>query len=177
MQSMNTLPAQQTSSGFETMIMQFAPYMKSFMDWLGPLGNQPVVRVPYTSPLATSLTIAAGVSNQPLIQTDFQNSLEYPFEVRRVIFSQDPAHTTRDWRFSNMDMTFNMPWQKAPAMVATLIDANTLAWDLVFPWVVRPKGGGLQPFVTNLDTVNPITVDVNFVGSLLLPRATMSMFG
>jgi len=165
-------PMGPTNPGFETMVMQFAPYIKSFIDWLGPLGNQPVVRVPYNLPLSTSATIAAGVSNQPLLQSDFQNSLEYPFECRRVIFSQDPSHTTRDWRFFNMDLTFNMPWMKANTMIATLVDANTLAWDFVFPWVVRPKGGGLVPSVSNLDTVNPITVDVNFVGNLLLPRSS-----
>jgi hypothetical protein len=36
---------------------------------------------------------------------------------------------------------------------------------------VRPKGGGLVPYVTNLDTVNPITIDIGFVGNLLLPRS------
>jgi hypothetical protein len=157
--------------GFDTMVMQFAPYIKSFIDWLGPLGNQPVVRVPYTMVNAASTTLLAGVTNQPLLQSDFQNGLEYPFEVRKVRFSQDRSHNTRDWRFANMDLTFNMPWQKAPAMIDTIINAETLEWDLVFPWVVRPKGGGLVPYVTNLDTVNPITIDIGFVGNLLLPRS------
>ncbi len=55
-------------------------------------------------------------------------------------------------------------------MVATLLDRNTGKWPLKFPWVLRPKGGGLTIYVNNLDTVNPIIVDVNFTGFLLIPR-------
>jgi hypothetical protein len=163
----------QPNSGLDAMLAQIMPVMKPLFDRIGPLVNQPIVRYPYNMALTTSTTIAAGVTNQPLLQSDFQNSLEYPFEVKSVTFSQDPSHTTRDWRFANMDLTFNMPWQKTPAMVATIIDANTLKWDLLYPWVVRPKGGGLVPYISNLDTVNPITVDIAFLGNLMLPRATI----
>jgi hypothetical protein len=168
---------QQSNPGLDAMLVQLAPYFKPLLDRIGPIINQPIIRYPYTFPLSTSTVIAAGTNNQPLLQSDFQNSLEYPFEVRRVIFSQDPSHTTRDWRFANMDMTFTMQWQKAAAMVATIVDARTLSWELEFPWVVRPKGGGLAPFVTNLDQVNPITVDIAFGGFLLLPRATAQLLG
>lgn len=163
------------NQGLDAMLAQLAPYLKPLVDRIRPIIDQPIIRYPYNMSTSQSVTIAAGVGNQPLLQSDFSNSLEYPFEVQRVIFSQDPSHTTRDWRFQNMDLTFNMQWQKSPtgSMVATLIDANTLVWDLKFPWVVRPKGGGLIPSVTNLDMVNPITIDIAFIGDLMLPRATV----
>ena len=162
------------NNGLDAMLVQWAPYLKALVDRVKPLVDQPIIRYPYNMSVSTSTSIAAGVSNQPLLQSDFSNSLEYPFEVKKVVFSQDPSHTTRDWRFQNMDLTFNMQWQKSPtgAMVATIIDANTMVWDLEFPWIVRPKGGGLIPSITNLDAVNPITVDIAFKGNLLLPRAT-----
>lgn len=52
-----------------------------------------------------------------------------------------------------------------------LIDTNTGVWYLKFPWVVRPKGGALLLIADNLDLVNPISVEVEFSGSLLIPRA------
>jgi hypothetical protein len=39
-----------------------------------------------------------------------------------------------------------------------------------FPWTIRPKGGGMNITVQNLDTVNPITVDIDLIGYMLLPR-------
>jgi len=161
------------NGGLDAMLAQLAPYIKPLIDRIAPIIDQPIIRYPYNFSNSTSTTIAAGVANQPLLQSDFSNSLEYPFEVKKVVFSQDRSHTTRDWRFQLMDLTFNMQWQKSPtgAMVATIVDANTLVWELDFPWIVRPKGGGLVPTVSNLDLVNPITVDIAFKGNLLLPRA------
>jgi hypothetical protein len=60
---------------------------------------------------------------------------------------------------------------KTQNMVATLIRDNTGTWELPFPWVVRPKGGGLTVTVDNLDSQNPLTVDIAFIGNLLIPRA------
>ncbi len=164
----------QANSGLDAMLMQWAPTFKGLADRIRPLVDQPIIRFPYNMSTSSSQTIAAGVTNQPLPQTDFSNSLEYPFEVKKIRFTQDPSHTPRDWRFQNLDLTFTMQWQKSPqgAMVETIVDANTLIWTLEFPWIVRPKGGALQPTVSNLDTVNAITVDVAFIGYLLLPRAT-----
>lgn len=170
-----TMPAGMTppNGGLDAMLVQLAPYIKPLIDRIKPIVDQPIIRYPYNMSTSQSVTIAAGTANQPLNQVDFSNALEYPFEVSEVRFSQDRSHNTRDWRFQNMDLTFNMQWQKSPtgSMIATIVDANTLAWKLAFPWVVRPKGGGLVPSVTNLDTVNPITVDIAFIGHLLLPRA------
>lgn len=160
-----------TENGLAAQLVQLAPLVKRVIDALKPVIDQPVIRFPYNLPLARSQVIQPGLSNQPLLQSDFSHSLEFPFEVESVHFSQDPSHTARDWRIAIKDLVFNMDWQKASVMVATLVDTNTSAWKLDFPWVVRPKGGGLVPFVDNLDVVNPITVDIDFRGYLLIPRA------
>ncbi len=153
------------------MLSQMAPFFLDLYNKAAPLFNQPVIRYPYTMPLATSQVIAPGATAL-LTQPDFNYNFEWPFEIQKVSFSQDPAHTTRDWRVYFQDQTFNQPWQKAQTgtMVATLLDTNTDKYVLEFPWVVRPKGGGIQINVTNLDTVNPITVDIALIGAQLLPR-------
>lgn len=154
----------------DSMLAQLAPYIKPLIDAVKPIVDQPVIRMPYNLPLAQSAVIQPGVSNFPLMQSNFSHSLEWPFEIHKIKFSQDPAHTFRDWRFSNIDITFNQPWMKSSAMVATLVDDNTGVWELKFPWMVRPKGGGLNPFIDNLDTVNPITIDIDFEGYVLMPK-------
>lgn len=152
------------------MLTQLAPVFKGFMDRVEPLLSQPVVRIPYSFPLATSATIPAGQSGFILDPTSFSNSLEWPMEVHKVKFSQDPQHTFRDWRINIQDQIVNQPLQKNDAMVATLVDDNTGAWDWRYPWTIRPKGGAFICTVDNLDTVNPITVDIDFVGYLQIPR-------
>lgn len=153
------------------MLQQLAPQFANVLGQIQPLLDQPIIRFPYNIPLSVSQTIAPGAT-VALTPPDFQYSFEWPFEIRELAFSNDPAHTFRDWRVAILDQTFNQPWQKgiAGTMVATLLDANTNKYPLKFPWVVRPKGGGISVVVTNLDTVNPITVDVNFIGSQMLPR-------
>jgi hypothetical protein len=154
-------------------IMQFAPLVQGVMQRIRPFFDSPIVRLPYNFPLATSQSIAAGGVAVPLTAADFTNGLEYPFEVHKIKFSNDPAHSFRDWRVSFQDLTFQQPFQKATtSMVATLVNDNTGAWEQLFPWVVRNKGGGINIGVTNLDTDNPITVDIALVGYLLIPRAT-----
>lgn len=154
----------------DAMLAQLAPYIVPLINAVKPIVDQPVIRMPYNLPLATSQSVPAGQANFPLNQTNFSHSLEWPFEIRRIKFSNDPAHTFRDWQFFCQDITYNQPWMKAPTMVATLIEDNTAVWELEFPWIIRNKGGGLQPSVSNLDTVNPITVDINFEGYVLIPR-------
>ncbi len=159
------------SPALGTMLTQLAPVAAGILDRIKPLLDQPVIRFPYNLPLAESQVIPAGATVR-LTPSDFQYSLEWPFEVHRIGFSQDPAHTTRDWRVFFQDQTFNQPWQLAQTgvLVASLVDTNTDKYDLKFPWVVRPKGGALSFVVTNLDTVNPITVDIDVIGYQLLPR-------
>lgn len=154
-----------------TMLAQWAPFFADLANRVRPLIDQPVVRFPYSMPLSSSQVIAPGATVR-LTPTDFQYSLEYPFEVTEVKFSQDPAHTPRDWRVLFQDQTFNQPWTLSQngVMVATYIDDNTGKYKLELPWVVRPKGGGLSIVCTNLDTVNPITVDIALLGSQLIPR-------
>ena len=154
----------------EAMLSQLAPVFKGFMDRIQPLLDQPVVRVPYSMPLAQSVTVPAGQQGFILDPTSFSYSLEWPLEVHRVKFSQDPAHTPRDWRINIQDQVVNQPLQKNNSMVATLIENNTGDWKWKYPWTVRPKGGALIVNVDNLDTVNPITVDLSFVGYLMIPR-------
>jgi len=160
------------SNGLAASIMQVAPWLKKQMDKLQPLVDQPVIRFPFAMPLAVSQVIPAGANNVPLVATDFQLGLEYPFEVHKIKFSQDAAHTFRDWRVSILDGTFAQNMQNNPSMVALLVDNNTGAWAMdPFPWIVRPKGGTVQIRADNLDAVNPTTVDISLVGYLLQPRA------
>lgn len=150
--------------------MQMAPLVKSVLDRLKPVIDQPVIRFPYTLSVARTFTVGAGITGARMPDTDFIHALEWPFEVEYVKFSQDPSHTTRDWRVLIKDQTFNQDWMKTSTMVALLVANNTGAWSRQFPWVVRPKGGGLTVNVDNLDAVNPINVDIDFVGNLLIPR-------
>lgn len=166
-----TDPNYNQANGLAAQLMQLAPLAKKALDSLRPVLDQPVIRFPYELPLARSQVIAAGQVGFRLPETDFSHSLEWPFEVKYVKFSNDPAHTFRDWRILIKDQSFNQEWSKTNAMVATLLQNNTGAYILDYPWIVRPKGGGLSISVDNLDTQNPITVDINFVGSLLIPRA------
>lgn len=159
------------SPALGAMLTQLAPVVTGFLNKVQPLLDQPVIRYPYNIPLSESAVIAAGAT-MTLNPPDFQYSFEWPFEIQEIGFSQDPAHTSRDWRIAILDQTFNQPWQKSNTgiMVSTLVETNTDKYVLKFPWVVRPKGGGLQIVVTNLDEVNPITVDINLVGAQLIPR-------
>lgn len=158
------------SPAVEAMLTQLAPVFKGFMDRIAPLLDQPIIRVPWVMPLATATSVAAGASNFPLDPTSFSYSLEWPFEVRAVKFAQDPAHTFQDWRITIQDQIVNQPLQKTNACVADLVDDNTGKWVWEFPWIVRPKGGALQVAVDNLDTVNPITINMSFIGYLMIPR-------
>ncbi len=153
-------------------LIQFAPFLQRLAQGFAPLLDQPVVRTPYSMSLSVTQVIAAGATNV-LTASDFSYSFEWPFEVHEVGFSQDPAHTARDWRVLITDGTFNRPLEKAQTggMVDTLIDKNTGKWPWKFPWIVRPKGGSFQVLVTNLDTVNPISVDMTFIGFQMIPRS------
>ncbi len=161
------------SAGLGAMLSQFGPEIQRVLLSLKPLVDQPVVRFPYTMDIGAGQVLAAGAANQILTPTDFQFALEWPFEVLEVKFSQDIAHTYRDWRFLIQDQTFNQPMMKASTgtLVADVVDDNTGKWVWKFPWTVRPKGGGLNITATNLDTVNPITVNICFIGNLLIPRS------
>lgn len=150
-------------------LAQILPLAKKALDRVEPLLTQPFRRQPYVMPLAQTAVIGAGLTNQPLRSSDFAHNLEWDFEVHTIRFSQDTAHTRRDWRFFVRDLIIAQDLMKASAMVATLPLDNTGAWELEYPWIVPKKGGGLQPFVDNLDTVNAIRVDVSFVGYLLMP--------
>jgi hypothetical protein len=158
------------SPGAGAMFAQLAPVIKGFMDRINPLLDQPVIRMPYSMPLARGQVIAAGAAGVVLSPTDFTFNFEWPFEVHAIKFSQDVGHTFRDWRINFQDMTFQQPMQKATSLVADLVDDNTGKWVWEFPWIIRPKGGGMTVTVDNLDTINPITVDIAFLGYELIPR-------
>jgi hypothetical protein len=153
-------------------LMQLVPTARRIVDGLRFLFDQPVVREPYF--LGTSApngsVVAAGAVNVPQLQSDFSHSLEYPFEVDRIRFSNDPSHTFRDWRVRVVDQTFNHEWMKSQSvMVETMVDANTGFYELRFPWIIRTQGGGQNWFVDNLDPVNPINVSIVLHGHLLIP--------
>jgi hypothetical protein len=158
------------SPGLEAMMVQLGPVIRKFMDGIDPLLNQPIIRMPWSLPLAQSQVIPPGANNVVLNSTSYTHNLEWPFEVHEVKFSQDIAHTYRDWQVYFQDQTFNQPLEKNAALVADLVDDNTGKWLWKFPWTIRPKGGAMQVLVTNIDTVNPITVDVSFIGYLQIPR-------
>jgi hypothetical protein len=159
-------------SALAASLTQLAPNIKRMLDGFRFMIDQPVIRQPYI--LATSAApgqvIAAGAQNVPLLQSDFSHALEWPFEITRIRFSNDASHTFRDWRIMLLDQTFNQQWMKNPVPVDCLIDANTGFWQLPYSWVIRPQGGGQQFNIDNLDTVNPITVNISLHGNLLIPR-------
>ena len=161
-----------SASALASSLMQLAPGIKRLLDGMRFLIDQPVTREPYY--LGTSqpggTVIAAGASNVPLPQADFSHSMEWPFEVKRIRLSNDPQHTFRDWRIVLQDMTFNHIWSKNPILADGLIDANTGFWDLPYPWVIRPMGGGMLINIDNLDSTNPISVNVTLHGNLLIPK-------
>jgi hypothetical protein len=158
------------NNGLAASLVQLAPLVKGVIDRIKPVLDQPIIRFPYNSPNSNTLVVPAGARGFPFPGTDFQNSLEWPFEVVRIKFSNDDEHTFRDWRVVIQDQTFNQPWGKTQMMVDLLVEANTNAWYLDFPWIIRPKGGAVQVLVDNLDPVNPISVDINFQGYQLIPR-------
>jgi hypothetical protein len=161
------------NGGPAAMLNQFLATLQGIADTVVPLLNQPIVRMPYNLPLATPITglvVAAGGRNTPLPSQDFMSSLEWPFEVHDIKFSQDGAHTFRDWRISFKDQVFSQDLQKNSVRVSTIVSDDTGMWRLKFPWIIRPKGGGISMTVDNLDAVNPITVDINLQGYLLVPQ-------
>lgn len=159
-------------SALAATLMQLSPKIGRILKGLSFVVDQPVIRQPQWLGTSTpgGQVIAAGAFNVPLLQSDFSLSLEWPFSVTRIRFSNDSSHTFRDWRVLIQDFTFNQAWMKNPIMVDTLIDANTGFLELEVPWIVRPQGGGFQINVDNLDAVNPISVNVTLHGSLLIPR-------
>jgi hypothetical protein len=168
---MEAMPPTMDQNGLASQLLQLAPTIKRLVDSLKPVIDQPIIRFPYTMPVASSLIVGAGQRNIFMPSADFNHSLEWPFEIHKVKFSNDPSHTFRDWRVFIKDQSFNQDWHKFSTMVDLLIEQNTSQWPLSFPWVVRPKGGGLSVSVDNLDDDNPITVDINFEGFLLIPRS------
>lgn len=162
----------QVASSLAASLMQLSPGIDRALKGLRFMFDMPVIRVPYQMSTSTpgGQVISAGASNQPLTASDFQHSLEWPFEVREVRFDVDPSHTLRDLRVMVTDLTYNQQLMKNPVAANALVDANTLKW--VFPerFVMRPMGGGWQIFVDNLDAANPLSVSVTLIGSLLVPR-------
>lgn len=156
-------------------LSQVSPLFQRFVNGLSFLIDQPVARQPYV--LGTSANpgavIAAGAANQILLAQDFSHNLEQPFEVKRIIFSVDRQHTFRDFKVFLKDLNFAQDFMKNSIMADTLINHMTHAWELDFPWVIRPAGGGWNIFIDNLDAVNPITVNVALQGSLLIPMSRM----
>jgi hypothetical protein len=131
-----------------------------------------VVKSPYV--LATSAAggtiIAPGQQNVPQLQSDFSNSLEWPFLIKRIRFILDPAHTLRDARVRVVDQTYNQEWMKNPVMTEALVDVQTGYWELGEDgWVMRSQGGGQLWFVDNLDPANPIQITISLEGFLLIP--------
>jgi hypothetical protein len=168
---METLQQSQRANGLGAMIAQLATVFNDAYRHIKPLIDQPVIRQPYAMGTRTGLVIGAGVTGAAFVASDFQHSLEWLFEVHSIKPTQDAAHTFADWRLSILDQTFNYSWFKeGTALVAGIVDDNTGVYKPDFPWIVRPKGGALVLMADNLDTVNPITVNVEVRGCLLIPR-------
>jgi hypothetical protein len=141
------------------------------LEGLAFLSSAPFDEMPYVMECATpgGQVIAPNARNTVLPTQDYSHSLEYPFRVHELRFSTDAAHTPRDWRVLIKDLSYNQDWMKNPILAADLIAPNTFSWVLRRPWIVRPQGGGVQVYIDNLDTVNPIAVNVALVGVLLIP--------
>jgi hypothetical protein len=173
---MNPNP-QAGANGLAAMLVQVATRMQGVFDILKPLVDQPVIRFPYTMATKVPLVIPAGMQGAAFVASDFSHSLEWPFEVHEMKPTQDPSHTFQNWRLQVEDQTFNQRWFKTSTRIDGLVDDNTGLYRLVFPWIVRPKGGALSLTADNLDTVNPISVEVTFRGFLMIPRATIIAAG
>ena len=152
-----------------TLMDKILPFAELSLKGLLDLVDPRILRMPYTMPNIGTRVIAAGAVGVPLNQQDFQNALEWPFEVQRIKFSQDPAHTPRDWRIRIVDQSKAQQLMAAPVMVSTLITNNTGAWELKTPRVM-PARNAWQIFIDNLDPINPITIDFALVGELLVPK-------
>lgn len=160
-------------AGLAASLLQIAPGITRTIQGLRFLLDQPLIREPYVLCTSTAggQVIAAGARNQPLNAADFSHSMEWPFEVRKIKFECDAQHTPADWRVLIQDNTYNHQWMKNPVPVASLLNANTLMFELPERWIIRQMGGGQQIYVDNLDTANAINVTVSLIGSLLIPRA------
>jgi hypothetical protein len=152
-------------------LTQMAPFVGRILNGLKFLVDQPIIRQPYYLPTSApgGQVIAAGQNGVPLLDSDFSHSLTWPFEVHRIRVSVDPQHTLRDARVMVFDQTYATKWMKNPAMLDGLVDANTGFWELGFPWVIRPEGGGQQYSIDNLDPINSISVSFTLHGFLLIP--------
>lgn len=170
---MPPLNQQNGATGLAAMLQQFLPTIHGIVNRVSPLIAQPIVRVPYNLPLVTPITgavIAAGGRSVALPAQDFSSSLEWPFEVHNIKFGQDAEHTFADWRVLFRDQVYSQDLMKSSVRVSTIVADNTGMWQLLFPWIIRAKGGGWSVFIDNLDAVNPITVDLNLQGYLLVPQ-------
>lgn len=144
---------------------------RRLVEGLAFLNSAPFNEMPYVMECATpgGQIIAPNARNTVLPTQDYSHSLEYPFVVDELRFTTDVAHTLRDWRVLIKDLSYNQDWMKNPVLAAGLVAPNTRSWILKRPWVIRPQGGGVQIYIDNLDTVNPITVNVSLVGVLAIP--------
>jgi hypothetical protein len=158
-------PAEMVSTLMDKILPLGEFALKGLVDLVDPR----ILRMPYSMPNVGVRVIAAGQVGVSLNQQDFQNSLEWPFEVQRIKFSQDPAHTPRDWRVRITDQSKAQLLMPAPVMVAILIDNNTGAWELKTPRVMAARNAW-QIFIDNIDAINPITIDFALVGELLIPK-------
>lgn len=165
--------SQSNVAALAAVLTQLYPRITRLFDGFRFLVEQPVIREHYVMGPANpgGNIILPGAVSTPLQAADYSFSLEWPFQVTRIRLSNDAQHTFRDWALLLQDRTFNHQWMNNPILADGLIDANTGFWTLPEPWVIRPQGGGCQIYITNLDTINPITVNVELHGSLLIPKA------
>jgi hypothetical protein len=152
-------------------LTQIFPFVNRIVGGLKFLVDQPIIRQPYYLPTSAAggQVIGAGQANVPLLASDFSHSLSWPFELHRIRVSLDPEHTLRDARVRVDDQTYNQSWMKNPALLDGLVNADTGFWELGFPWIIRPEGGGQQYYIDNLDAVNPIQISFTLHGFLLIP--------
>jgi len=166
--------ANENVSALAAMLMQMSPGIERLFKAAQFLIQSPVLRQTYIIGTAQSggSVIPAGATNFILPQQDFSHSLEFPFEIERIRFVVDQAHTFRDCRIVLQDLSYSETWMKSPVPIAGLIDANTGFWELRRPWILRAQGSGLQFYVDNLDVANPLMLYIELHGSLIKPTAT-----
>lgn len=164
--------AQSNASALAAVLTQLYPRITRLFEGFRFLVEQPVIREQYVMGPSNpaGFVIAPGATNVPLPASDYSFSLEWPFQVTRVRLLNDAQHTYRDWSLQVTDRTFNHVWSNNPILADGLVEANTGFWVLPEPWIIRPAGGGWQIAVSNLDTVNPITIAVELHGNLLIPK-------
>lgn len=136
-------------------------------------------RVPY---VVGDRIAAQTAVNGTFSDTDLRNDSGYVFVIEEVGFHADgqeaasgvvAASRPSAWSVRITDLARNIPWMKDFILVATLIDESGTTsignkWKLRYPTILPPNSG-LHVEINNEVSTTAITVQISFIGYLLVP--------